>query len=158
MILYRIANCNYITNLDGMGARLYGARWNSKGNAVVYLASSRALAVLEVLVHLQPLFIPPNFCLAEIEVPNNSILTLDVKSLPANWQDAASPTELRTLGNQFIKESKFLMMKVPSSIVPEEFNYLLNPAHADIKKVKIITTHPFNLDDRLIVVRQTTGK
>ena len=150
MILYRIANCNYITNLDGMGARLYGARWNSKGNAVVYLASSRALAVLEVLVHLQPLFTPSNFCLVEIEVPDNSILTLDIKSLPDNWQDASSPSELKTLGNQFIKETKYLLMKVPSSVVPEEYNYLLNPRHADISKVKILNTSPFSFDDRLL--------
>jgi RES domain-containing protein len=150
MILYRIANCNYITNLDGMGARLYGARWNSKGNAVVYLASSRALAVLEVLVHLQPLFIPSNFCVAEIEVPDNSILTLDIQSLPDNWQSASSPPELKTLGNQFIKETKYLLMKVPSSVVPEEYNYLLNPRHSDISKVKIINTSPFSFDDRLL--------
>jgi RES domain-containing protein len=150
MILYRIANCNYITSLDGMGARLYGARWNSKGNAVVYLASSRALAMLEVLVHLQPLFTPPNFCLVQIEVPDDSILTLDIKSLPDNWQDASSPAELKTLGNQFIKETKYLLMKVPSSVVPDEYNYLLNPRHPDIDKVKVLNTSPFSFDDRLI--------
>lgn len=132
-----------------MGARLYGARWNSKGTAVVYLASSRALAVLEVLVHLPPLFTPPNFCIAEIEVPDDSFLTLDIKSLPDNWQDASSPAELKTLGNQFIKETKYLMMKVPSSVVPEEYNYLLNPWHPDINKVKIRNNHPFSFDDRL---------
>ncbi|MFA6084529.1 RES family NAD+ phosphorylase [Mucilaginibacter sp.] len=150
MILYRIANCNYITTLDGMGARLYGARWNSNGNAVVYLASSRALAVLEVLVHLQPLFTPANFCLAEIEVPDNSILTLDVRSLPDHWVSNSPPAELKQIGNQFIKEAKYLMMKVPSSVVPEEFNYLLNPFHPDIKKVKLLSTQPFNFDGRLL--------
>jgi RES domain-containing protein len=150
MILYRIANCTYIKDLSGTGARLYGGRWNSEGKSMVYMASSRALAVLEVLVHLPPLLLPDNFCVAEVEVPNNSILTLDVKTLPDNWQDASSPTELKTLGNQFIKETKYLMMKVPSSVVPEEYNYLLNPWHPDIKKVKIINTHPFTFDDRLI--------
>ncbi|GGH19432.1 RES family NAD+ phosphorylase [Mucilaginibacter phyllosphaerae] len=150
MILYRIANCNYINNLDGAGARLYGARWNSKGNAAVYLASSRSLAVLEVLVHLQPLITPPNFCIAQIEVPDNSILTLDVKTLPDNWRDASPPAELKTLGNQFIQETQHLMMKVPSAVVPDEYNYLLNPWHADIKKVSILNTHPFTFDDRLV--------
>ncbi|MFA6249732.1 MAG: RES family NAD+ phosphorylase [Mucilaginibacter sp.] len=150
MILYRIANCTYIKDLSGTGARLYGGRWNSEGKSMVYMASSRALAVLEVLVHLPPLLLPDNFCVAEVEVPNNSILTLDIKSLPDNWQDASSPAELKTLGNQFIKETKYLMMKVPSSVVPEEYNYLLNPWHPDIKKVKIINTHPFTFDDRLI--------
>jgi RES domain-containing protein len=150
MILYRIANCTYIKDLSGTGARLYGGRWNSEGKSMVYMASSRALAVLEVLVHLPPLLLPDNFCVAEVEVPNNSILTLDIKSLPDNWQDASSPAELKTLGNQFIKETKYLMMKVPSSVVPEEYNYLLNPWHPDIKRVKILNTHPFTFDDRLI--------
>ncbi|MEB0277066.1 MULTISPECIES: RES family NAD+ phosphorylase [unclassified Mucilaginibacter] len=150
MILYRIANCNYIKDLNGTGARLYGGRWNSEGKSMVYLASSRALAVLEVLVHLPPLLLPNNFCITEIEVPEHNILTLDVKTLPANWQDASSPAELKTLGNQFIKETKYLMMKVPSSVVPEEYNYLLNPWHTDIKKVSIISTHPFSFDNRLL--------
>ncbi len=117
---------------------------------MVYMASSRALAVLEVLVHLPLLLLPDNFCVAEIEVPDNSILTLDVKSLPDNWRDASAPAELKTLGNQFIKETNYLMMKVPSSVVPEEYNYLLNPWHPDIKKVNILHTHPFTFDDRLI--------
>ncbi|MET3980709.1 RES domain-containing protein [Mucilaginibacter sp. UYP25] len=150
MILYRISNCNYIKDLNGTGARLYGGRWNSEGKSMVYLASSRALAVLEVLVHLPPLLLPDNFCIAEIEAPEHSILTLDVKALPANWQDASSPAELKTLGNQFIKETNYLMMKVPSSVVPEEYNYLLNPWHPDIKKVSIVSTHPFSFDDRLL--------
>ncbi|MES2061056.1 MAG: RES family NAD+ phosphorylase [Bacteroidota bacterium] len=151
MILYRISKCIYIKDLTGTGARMYGGRWNSEGKSMVYLASSRALAVLEVLVHLPPLLLPDNFCIAEVEVPDKSILTLDVKSLPDNWQSASSPAELKTLGNQFIKETKYLMMKVPSSVVPEEYNYLLNPWHPDIRKVKLLNTHPFNFDDRLIL-------
>ena len=150
MILYRISNCSYVTNLDGMGARLYGARWNSKGVAVVYMASSRALAVLEVLVHLQPLFTPSNFCLAEIKVPDDSILALDIDTLPQNWNDISPPAVLKEIGNQFIKEGKYLMMKVPSSVVYEESNYLINPMHPDIKKVSIVDTHPFNFDRRLL--------
>ncbi|MBL4675609.1 MAG: RES family NAD+ phosphorylase [Mucilaginibacter sp.] len=150
MVLYRIGKCNFITDLTGTGARLYGGRWNSEGRSMVYMASSRSLAVLEVLVHLQPLFTPSDFCIAEIEAPEDSILTLDASSLPSNWQDASSPAELKQIGNQFIQETKYLMMKVPSAIVPQEYNYLLNPWHPDIKKVSILNTHPFSFDDRLI--------
>ncbi|MFD0792989.1 RES family NAD+ phosphorylase [Mucilaginibacter litoreus] len=150
MILYRIAKCNYINDLTGTGARLYGGRWNTEGRSMVYLASSRALAVLEVLVHLQPLFTPTDFCLAEIKVPDNDILTLDVNSLPHNWKDISPPAALKQIGNQFIKETKHLMMKVPSVVVPQEFNYLLNPWHPDIKKVSIANIQPFNFDDRLV--------
>jgi RES domain-containing protein len=82
MILYRIAKCNYAGDLSGTGARLYGGRWNSEGKPMLYTASSRALAVLEVLVHLSPLLVPNNFCLVEIEVPENSIYTLTPDLLP----------------------------------------------------------------------------
>jgi RES domain-containing protein len=149
MVLYRIANCNYIKDLTGTGARLYGGRWNSEGKSMVYLASSRALAVLEVLVHLPPLLLPYNFCLAEIEVPDKNILNLDISTLPDNWKDVSPPSELKQIGNRFIKETKHLVMRVPSSVIPQEFNYLLNPWHTDIKKVKIISTSPFSFDDRL---------
>jgi RES domain-containing protein len=150
MILYRIAKCNYVNDLTGTGARLYGGRWNSEGHSMVYLASSRALAVLEALVHLPPLLLPDNFCLAEIEVADKSIFTLDIKTLPYNWAAISPPAELKQIGNQFLKETKHLMMKVPSSVVPEEFNYLLNPFHPDITKAEIRSIHPFNFDDRLL--------
>lgn len=150
MILYRIASCNYINSLDGTGARLYGSRWNSKGVAAVFMASSKALAVLEVLVHVQPLVSPVNFCAAEIQVPNNSILTLDIKTLPKNWAHHSPPASLKEIGNQFIKECNFLMLKLPSAIVQEEFNYMINPFHPDINKVKIIDSKPFSFDKRLL--------
>ena len=149
MILYRIANCKYINSLDGIGARLYGGRWNSKGHAMVYTASSRALAVLEVLVHLPPLLIPDNFCLAEIKIPESKILDIAINTLPANWKDISSPAELKQIGNQFLKNGQYLAMKVPSSVVEQEFNYLLNPAHPLISKIKV-NSLPFNFDDRLL--------
>ncbi|MBD1394404.1 RES family NAD+ phosphorylase [Mucilaginibacter glaciei] len=150
MILYRIASCDYVDNLDGTGARLYGARWNSKGTAAVYMASSRALAALEVLVHIPPLVSPANFCLAEVKVPDNSILTVDVTTLPNNWKSQPPPASLKEIGNQFIKDAEYLMLKIPSAIVSQEFNYLLNPHHPDMHKVKVMATHPFNFDERLL--------
>ena len=150
MILYRIAECNYVNDLTGTGARLFGGRWNSEGHSMVYLASSRALAALEALVHLPPLLLPDNFCFAELEIPDKNIFTLDIKTLPQNWAAISPPAGLKQIGNQFLKETKHLMMKVPSSVVPEEFNYLLNPFHPDITKVKIRSIHPFNFDNRLL--------
>ncbi|TSD67403.1 RES domain-containing protein [Inquilinus sp. KBS0705] len=149
MTLYRIAKCNYVNDLTGTGARLYGGRWNSEGKSMVYLASSRALAALEVLVHMPPLLLPNNFCIAEIEVPDKNILTLDESTLPDNWQDVSYPAELKQIGNTFIREAAYLMLKVPSAVVPQEYNYLLNPWHPDIKKVSILKTLPFSFDERL---------
>ena len=150
MILYRIVKCDYADDLSGTGARLYGGRWNSEGKPALYLASSRSLALLEVLVHLPPLMIPDNYCLIEIEVPDNSITDISTKELPNNWKDISPPIALRQRGDDFLKGQKRLLMKVPSSIVPMEHNYLLNPLHPGMKKVKILKKEPFDFDQRLV--------
>jgi RES domain-containing protein len=150
MVLYRIVKCNYADDLSGTGARLYGGRWNSEGKPTIYLASSRSLAVLEVLVHLPPLMIPDNYCLVEIEVPDNSITRISINDLPDNWKDISPPIALRQTGDEFLKKQEHLLMQVPSSIVPMEFNYLLNPHHQAMKKVKILTKEPFDFDERLV--------
>jgi RES domain-containing protein len=150
MILFRIVKCDYANDLSGTGARLYGGRWNSEGKPAIYLASSRSLAVLEVLVHLPPLMIPNNYCLVEIEVPDDSITQLSPDDLPANWRDISPPLALKQTGDEFLKKQEHLLMKLPSSIVPMEYNYLLNPLHQDIRKVKISGKNPFNFDGRLV--------
>ncbi len=141
MILYRIARCNYANDLSGTGARLYGGRWNSVGKPATYLASSRSLAVLEVLVHLQPLMVPDDFCLVEVEVPDKHIQTITAVS---------PPQILARIGDNFLKRQEYFMLKVPSAIVPAEYNYLLNPLHPDMKKVKTIKKEPFDFDSRLV--------
>jgi RES domain-containing protein len=133
-----------------MGARLYGGRWNSEGKPAIYLASSRSLAVLEVLVHLPPLMIPDDYCLTEIEVPDDSVTTIKITDLPKNWKDILPPVELKQTGDEFLKKQACLLMKVPSSIVPMEFNYLLNTRHPEMTKVKIIAKEQFNFDERLV--------
>jgi RES domain-containing protein len=150
MVVYRIANCNYAADLSGTGARLYGGRWNSEGKAMLYTASSRALAVLEVLVHLNTLIVPNNFCLTEIEVPDNDIFSLDETLLPFNWRDISPPLMLRELGDEFLKKRGHLLLKVPSSIVPAEYNYLLNPLHPDAIKARLVNREPFSFDERLL--------
>jgi RES domain-containing protein len=149
MVLYRITKCIYADDLTGIGARLFGGRWNSEGRSALYLASSRSLALLEVLVHLPPLIIPDDYCLVEIEVPDNSINNISVKDLPNNWKDISPPIALRRIGDEFLKVQKYLLMKVPSSIVPMEYNYILNPLHPDSKNVKILKKAPFDFDERL---------
>lgn len=150
MILYRIARCSYANDLSGTGARLYGGRWSGIGKAVVYLASSSSFAVLEVLVHLQPLLIPDDYCRIEVEVPADNILTIDINQLPVDWRDISPPQILTRIGDNFIKDGKHLMLKVPSSIVPTEYNYLLNPAHPAIGKVKLLGKESFDFDSRLV--------
>ena len=147
MILYRIVKCAY-ADLSGTGARLYGGRWNSEGRSAVYLTSSRSLAVLEALVHLSPTNLPNDFCIMTIDAPDN-ILEVTVKQLPKNWNEYPEHNSLKQIGNDFLIKQKHLLLKVPSAIVKEEFNYLLNPLHQNAGVVKIISTKPFTFDQRL---------
>ena len=147
MILYRIARRPY-ADLSGTGARLFGGRWNSEGKAMVYLTSSRSLAMLEALVHLSPTNIPDDFCIMTIEAPED-ILEVSVKTLPLNWYEYPEPNNLKLIGNNFLAEKKHLLLKVPSAIVKEEFNYLLNPLHPDAGQAKILAIEPFIFDRRL---------
>ncbi len=149
MVLYRIAKCIYADDLSGTGARLYGGRWNSVGRPVVYLASSRALAVLEVLVHLPPTLLPQGFCIATIEAPDD-LAEIDAAALPGGWDGYPEPALLKKYGDGFLNAGKHLLLKVPSAIVKEEFNYLLNPNHALMVKVIIRTKQDFTFDERLI--------
>jgi RES domain-containing protein len=139
----------YADDLSGTGARLYGGRWNSVGKPLVYLASSRALAVLEVLVHLPPALIPSNYCIVTLDVPND-VTEIQLNTLPPNWQEFPEPGVLKTIGDQFITNNKHLLCSVPSAIVKEERNYLLNPAHANFLKVKQVGKEPFSFDERLV--------
>ncbi|HTD98969.1 MAG TPA: RES family NAD+ phosphorylase [Mucilaginibacter sp.] len=148
MLLYRLTKCIYANDLTGTGARLYGGRWNSEGKPMVYLASSRSLAVLEALVHLPPRYVPDEYCMATMEAPDD-FAVIDEKLLPKNWQDFPDMDILKQMGNAFLMERKNLLLKVPSAIVAEEFNYLLNPFHPQAQKVKLKNVQPFSFDNRL---------
>ena len=150
MILYRIVRDTYADDLSGTGARLYGGRWNSKGKSMLYTASTPSLALLEVLVHLSPLMVPKNYFSVQIEVPDDSVLHLPIKALPDNWNDILPPLSLKKIGDNFLADMRYLLLKVPSAVVPMEYNYLINTQHPAIKKVRIVKKQPFNFDRRLI--------
>lgn len=152
MILYRITNAKYADDLSGNGARLYGGRWNSEGKPMLYLASSRSLAVLESLAHLVSTNIPANFLILSIEVPDD-FLAVPENILPDNWNEYPEQHILKQIGNSFLQRNEHLLLKVPSALVPEEFNYLMNPLHPKAGKVKVINKTPFRFDDRLAVSR-----
>jgi RES domain-containing protein len=147
MILYRLTKCIY-NDLSGSGARLYGGRWNSEGRSMVYLTSSRSLALLEALVHLSPTNLPNDYCMMTIDVPDN-IAEIDTKMLPHNWHEYPEQNSLKQIGNKFLQENKHLLLKVPSAIIKEEYNYLMNPLHSQSAAVKILSNQPFYFDQRL---------
>lgn len=152
MVVYRIGSCQYINDLTGKGAAMYGGRWNSKDTYMLYTAQSAALALLETVVHIGR--IPEQgFCMIAIELPASKIMKVTEHKLPANWHSSPAPDNLKAIGDEFIKAGKCLALQVPSVIMPEEHNFFLNPAHADFKKVKIATQRPLTIDDRLLQAR-----
>jgi RES domain-containing protein len=148
MLVYRITRQIYANDLSGTGARLYGGRWNNIGRPMVYTASSQSLAILEALVHLPTAIIPNDFCLITINTPED-IFEANIRLFPPNWAAYPEPEILKRTGDFFLKENKRLLMKVPSAIVKQEFNYLINPMHPKISSVKIIKSEPFTFDERL---------
>lgn len=151
MIVYRIAKKQFINDLSGEGARIFGGRWNKKGNSTVYTAENRALAAIESLVHVQPNLWPEDSYMAEIRLPNDSkSYCIDIKEdLPENWQQYPAPSVLGDITENIFQEKNVLFISVPSIVVKWEWNVIINPKHEDMKKVEIMQVEKFEFDKRL---------
>lgn len=136
--------------LSGDGARLYGGRWNSPGISVVYFAESVSLAILEVLVHLEAARILESYSLVRIDFDQSNVRAMAVNELPLSWADYPAPEEVQAIGNAWVEASESLLLKVPSTIVPFEHIFLLNPAHPDRGAISVADPVPFRLDPRLL--------
>jgi len=149
MLLYRISLCKYASDVNGTGAKLFGGRWNSIGIPVLYMASSRSLAALEVLASLTSLQDPESFCVTVFDVPDTSIAEFDKNYLPVNWNTYPAPAILKRKGDEFVKSNDSLLLQVPSAIVEDEYNYVLNVNHPLANTLKIVEVKPFLFDKRL---------
>ena len=153
MILYRLGPREWIDVWDGMGAAKAGARWNSMKVPVIYCGSSQALAVLEVRVHAGE--IPDNYVMSTYELPDPvSIFTPALAALPADWNKVPPGRATQRYGDAFVAAGTHVLMRVPSVVVPEEWNYVMNPAHPDMAKRKLISIHGFTFDERLYEVKK----
>ncbi|MDP3940034.1 MAG: RES family NAD+ phosphorylase [Deltaproteobacteria bacterium] len=152
MIVWRLCRKKHSrTPLDGEGAKKYGGRWNHKGLQLVYCSSTLSLCTLEYLVHLQADLMPADLVSISIELPDSiSIKNVELKHLPRGWQKYPAPSELQDLGTKWAKSRHSLALRVPSSLIPVEYNYILNPDHAEFTKVIIKETEPFKFDPRLV--------
>lgn len=151
MIVWRICRAAY-KKLDGEGARVNGGRWNSEGVAVIYTSTSVSLAALELLVHVEPLSIPADLIAMEIQIPDSPGMSAfaEVKRLPADWRAYPAPEWQADLGDTWVADGTFLLLGVPSAVVPEEYNVLINPAHPAMGDVRVLSVRPFRFDDRLL--------
>ena len=151
MIAYRICNTLYNNDLSGAGAKLFGGRWNSKGTEMLYITEFISLAALEMLVHNQFKDFSIPLSLLHISIPDTlEIKELKLIKLKEDWINDEGYTQY--MGDQFVQSGKSLLLKVPSAIINEEHNYLLNPAHADFKRIRITAVKNFETDKRLFTL------
>lgn len=148
MIVYRLANSMYAKDLTGEGARLHGGRWNHTGIPCVYSSDSRSLAVLEFSVHVNVNSILRNLSLIELDIPGD-FLEVQISSLPGDWRASPAPSSTKDFGTALLNNASHPVIKIPSTVIPEEFNYIINPRHPLIQKCKILAVADFVYDVRI---------
>lgn len=154
MHVYRIADRKYVADLSGTGARMFGGRWNRKGTPILYTSASRSLAILELLTHVSLHTLPPSLAMMSLDIPVGcSIEDLVAGSLPGDWFLSPPAEELAEMGTRWAQDNRSLALRVPSAIVREEFNILINPRHAEFGRIIPGTPEPFAIDERLFAAR-----
>jgi RES domain-containing protein len=144
---WRIVKARYAKSaFDGEGARLYGGRWNSPGVPMVYLAENRSLALLEVLVHLSDEAVS-SFVLIEVEYRANDVEEIAPEALPRGW--ASSIARTRELVDAWVRSKRTPLLSVPSALVPQERNLLLDPRHPRARSLTLGKPEAIALDPRL---------
>jgi RES domain-containing protein len=137
------------TAFTGGGAKAYGGRWNSPGTAVVYTAGSISLAILEMLVNMQTQDLMRHYVIFPVAFDHRLMTTVNPAALPPAWRRSPSPASVQRVGDAWVAGSGSAVLRLPSVIVPSEWNYLLNPAHPDFASCTIGLKQQIKLDPRL---------
>lgn len=128
---------------------MYGGRWNSRGTAAAYASESRALATLEMLVHVSRSTAPLTQVAIELTFPEEIVMELEPSSLPADWRTYPAPASLGAFGDMWVREGHSAVLAVPSAVEPSGTNYLINPDHPDTVRIASGTRQPVLYDPRL---------
>ena len=135
---------------SGEGARLFGGRWTSRGRPAVYTSATIALATLEMLVHLETAMPLKAYALFPVSIPGELVARVDPADLPDGWQAYPAPAGLQHLGDAWLDAAATPVLRVPSAIVPTEYNYLLNPLHTGFERIAIGPPRALQMDPRLV--------
>ncbi|HET8829064.1 MAG TPA: RES family NAD+ phosphorylase [Pelobium sp.] len=147
MQVYRITLAKFADSLQASGKP---ARWNANHVETIYTSSSQSLSCLENVVHRSAIGLNQSFRLLTINVPDNVKITeIKLGSLPENWKDFEAFPITQNIGSDWSKKKESAILKVPSAIINQEFNYLLNPNHPDFSKIKLLSVEPFTFDNRI---------
>jgi len=150
MELFRLTRKKHTKKLSGKGAARKGARWNSEGREIIYTATNRSLAMAEVAVHFAFAAVPQDYFLITIFVPDRVAMDeVNTEKLPENWNRFPYVDDTQKIGDDFIFQNNYCLLKVPSAVTKGDHNVLINPFHKDFKTIKIIEREKFPFDQRL---------
>lgn len=150
MEVFRITSAEYAGNLYASGR---ANRWNSADKFAIYTAQNRALAHLEVYVHLNRILPVLPFRIMRIFVPDTLLIeSVDEANLPADWKTGESYPMCQRIGDEWLDNQRTAVCQLPSVFVPNEHNYLFNPRHPDYAQIEVVATEPFSFDPRLFEV------
>lgn len=148
---WRIVHEDYLsTAFDGEGARIAGGRWNSEGTRVVYTAGTLSLALLEMIVHLEIKKALHYFKAIPISFAKEMAGQCDTKTLPPTWSGLPVGFATKALGDDWARQQSTAVLSVPSAVVPNEINYLLNPLHPDFSSIVIQEPIQLPIDPRFV--------
>jgi RES domain-containing protein len=147
MLVYTIIHKKYSQTLFASGLP---GRWNSKGNKVLYCAESISLAFLENMIRRKGVGFNHDFKIVFIEAPSNTKITfINNEDLDKDWRNSDNYSKCQIVGDKWYSENKYLLLKVPSAVLPEAFNYVINAEHQDYKKVKLLEVTNLIPDERI---------
>lgn len=151
---YRIFKSIHLETANtGYGASLYPGRWNHRNVPLLYSSETLALSCLEILANANMPGLLDNYLFVEYQFKESFVEKADIKHLPTGWMASPSPNSTRDIGDKWIKCGKKAVLRVPSSIIPQEFNFLLNPNHKDFKNITITHPEKFMFNERLCSCR-----
>jgi len=153
-LVWRLVRPEFADKLDGEGSGIAGGRWNPRGRRALYTSENLSLSVLEVYVHLAPEMRDelPALAAMRISVPDSGgIARVSPERLAALLAEANPLAACQATGNDWISRGDDLVLQVPSILVPEEHNLVLNPAHPAMSDVSIVSRRSFHFDPRLTI-------
>lgn len=151
MLVYRVSKTKHVNDLSGEGARLYGGRWNPKGMAILYVAETPSLAMLESLVHYDSFASPMDLSLVTIEISDRAgIESPSRMDYPDDWNTLPPPNSTAKFGHKWYIAGNTPILRVPSVVAPFGFgwNYLVNPAHPELFSIAVVSSTPWEIDSR----------
>lgn len=149
MKVFRISKSKWKEDLEGTGAKLAGGRWNNIGLACIYTSESRALAILEYAANVELELMPRALHMTSYEIPEKDFLTFTETDLPGDWKTVPAPQSTKDFGSVYLKNPDILGIKIPSAIIPDEFNYLINPGSKMLSSITIEEAKDYVFDVRV---------